>query len=159
MKYSALEITEMAVQTEKGGKLFYETVADQSKDEKLQNLFRFLADEEAKHIRIFEEIARTIKVAPDEMPADWAEVELYLKAFTDSKYFLGKDKALALARESATPEQAVRHAIAFEKDTLVFYLEATDAVDAENRPAVERLVKEERRHVRRLTAFLATCPQ
>jgi rubrerythrin len=149
----------MAVQTEKGGKLFYETVAAGSNDEKLKNLFRFLGDEETKHIRLFEDIARTIKMPPDEMPANWEEVELYLKAFTDSKYFLGKDKALALARESATTEQAVQHAIAFEKDTLVFYLEATDMVDPVNRPAVERLVKEERGHVRRLTAFLTSCRQ
>jgi rubrerythrin len=157
LKYSAPEIMEMAVETEKGGKLFYETVAAQSKDEKLQNLFRFLADEETKHIRIFEEIARTVKVATDDMPADWAEVELYLKAITDSRYFLGPDKALSLARDSKSTEQAVKLALAFEKETLVFYLEAADMVPALNRPAVESLVREERAHVRKLTGFLQSC--
>jgi rubrerythrin len=159
MKYSATGIMEMAGQTEKGGKLFYSTVAAQSKDEKLKGLFSYLADEENRHISVFEDIAKTIKVAVDETPANWEEVELYLKAIIDSRYFLGPEKAMALARDSKTTEQAVKLALAFEKETLVFYLEAADMVPALNRPAVESLVREERAHVRRLTAFLTTCKQ
>jgi rubrerythrin len=157
MSYSATEIMEMAVQTEKGGKLFYETVAAQSKDDSLKALFSYLADEENKHIRVFEEIAKTIKVASDETPANWEEVAIYLKAITDSRYFLGPEKALALAKDSKSTSQAVKLALAFEKETLVFYLEAADMVPTLNRPAVESLVKEERAHVRKLTGFLQTC--
>lgn len=148
---------EMAVQTEKGGKLFYETVAAQSKDDGLKNLFSYLGDEENKHIYVFEGIAKTIKVAPDEMPANWEEVALYLKAVTESRYFLGPDKALSLAKDAKSTSQAVKLALAFEKETLVFYMEAADMVPALNRPAIEALIKEERAHVRRLTGFLQTC--
>jgi rubrerythrin len=155
--YSATELMEMAVQTEKGGKLFYETVAAQSKDDGLKNLFSYLADEENKHIYVFENIAKTIKVAPDEIPANWEEVSLYLKAVTDSRYFLGPDKALSLAKDAKSTSQAVKLALAFEKETLVFYLDAADMVPAVNRPAVEALVREERTHVRKLTGFLQTC--
>jgi rubrerythrin len=155
--YSATEIMEMAVETEKGGKLFYETVAAQSKDEGLKGLFSYLADEENRHIRAFEEIAKTVKVRPDEMPANWEEVVPYLKAVTESRYFLGADKALALARDAKTPGQAVKLALAFEKETLVFYMEAADIVPALNRPAVEALIGEERGHIRKLTGFLHAC--
>jgi len=155
--YSATEIMEMAVETEKGGRLFYETVAAQSKDDGLKNLFSYLGDEENKHIYVFEGIAKTIKVAPDEMPANWEEVALYLKAVTESRYFLGPDKALSLAKDAKSTSQAVKLALAFEKETLVFYLEAADMVPALNRPAIEALIKEERAHVRRLTGFLQTC--
>jgi len=155
--YSASEIMEMAVQTEKGGKLFYETVAAQSRDENLKGLFSYLAGEENKHIRVFEDIAKTIKVPSNEMPANWEEVVPYLKALADSRYFLGKDKALSLARDAKTPEQAVKLALAFEKETLVFYLEAADTVPAVNRPAVEALIREERAHVRKLAGFLQSC--
>jgi len=157
ISYSATEIMEMAVETEKGGKLFYETVAAQSKDDGLKNLFSYLADEENKHIHVFEDIAKTIKVAADEMPANWEEVALYLKAVTDSRYFLGPGKALVLAKDAKSTSQAVKLALAFEKETLVFYLEAADMVPALNRPAVEALVREERAHVRKLTAFLQNC--
>ena len=157
ISYSAPEIMEMAVETEKGGKLFYETVAAQSKDDGLKNLFSYLTDEENKHIHVFETIAKTIKVAADEAPANWEEVALYLKAVTDSRYFLGPDKGLVLAKDAKSTSQAVKLALAFEKETLVFYLEAADMVPAMNRPAVEALIKEERAHVRRLTGFLQTC--
>jgi rubrerythrin len=157
MSYSATEIMEMAVQTEKGGKLFYETVAAQTKDDGLKGLFSYLADEENKHIRVFEDIAKTVKVASDEIPANWEEVSLYLKAITDSRYFLGPDKALALAKDAKSTSQAVKLALAFEKETLVFYLEAADMVLTLNRPAIEALIKEERAHVRKLTGFLQTC--
>ena len=157
MAYSATEIMEMAVQTEKGGKLFYETVAAQTKDDSLKALFSYLADEENKHIRIFEDVAKSIGVAPDEMPSNWEEVALYLKAITDSRYFLGPDKALSLAKDAKSTSQAVKLALAFEKETLVFYLEAADMVPTLNRPAIEALVREERAHVRKLTGFLQTC--
>jgi rubrerythrin len=157
MSYSATEIMEMAVETEKGGKLFYETVAAQTKDDNLKGLFSYLADEESKHIRVFEDIAKTIKVASDEMPADWEEVALYLKAVTESRYFLGPDKALLLAKDAKSTSQAVKLALAFEKETLVFYFEVADMVPALNRPAIEALVREERAHVRKLTGFLQTC--
>jgi len=148
---------EMAVQTEKGGKLFYETVAAETKDDSLKGLFSYLADEENKHILVFENIAKTIKVASDETPTNWEEVALYLKAVIDSRYFLGPDKALSLARDAKSTSQAVKLALAFEKETLVFYLEATDMVPALNRPAIENLVREERSHVRKLTGFLQSC--
>ena len=76
--YSATELMEMAVDTEKGGKLFYETVAAQTKDDNLKGLFSYLADEENKHIRVFEDIAKTIKVASDELQvaSQFAEVNL-----------------------------------------------------------------------------------
>jgi len=155
--YSVTEMMEMAVETEKGGKLFYETVAGQSKDDDLKNLFAYLADQENQHIRVFEGIAKGVKVPPDEMPANWEEVVPYLKAVTDSRYFLGKDRALSLAREATTTAQAVELALAFEKETLVFYLEAADMVPPANRSAVEALIREERAHVRKLTGFLQSC--
>jgi rubrerythrin len=157
IKYSATEVMEMAVDTEKGGQLFYKTVATQSKDPDLKNLFLYLADEEKKHINVFVNIAKTLKVSPDDMPADWEEVSLYLKAMTDSRYFLGGDKALSAAKSAETTEQAVNTALAFEKETLVFYLEALDMMPAINRPAVEALIREERGHIRKLSGFLQSC--
>ena len=154
--YSATEIMEMAVETEKGGKLFYEAVAAQSKDDGLKGLFTYLADQEKQHINVFVNIAKTIKVAADEIPANSEEVSLYLKAVTESRYFLGGDKALSAAKSAKTTEQAVNTALAFEKETLVFYLEVADMMPAVNRPAVEALIREERAHVRKLTAFLQT---
>ena len=116
--YSVSEIVEMAVETEKGGKVFYEAVAAQSKNQSLKIMFRYLAGQEDRHIQVFEDIAKTIKVPAVERPANWEEVGLYLKALTDSRYFLEEGKALSLAKDAKTTEEAIGLALAFEKETL-----------------------------------------
>jgi rubrerythrin len=157
--YSVSEILEMAVETEKGGRVFCETVAAQSKNQGLKTQFRYLAGEENRHIQVFHDVAKTIKVMAVEVPANWEEVSAYLKAVTDSRYFLGKDKALSLAKDARTVEEAIGFALAFEKETLVFYLEVADALPPPNRPAVEALIREERAHIRKLTGFLQSPTQ
>lgn len=153
-QYSAPEVMEMAVQTEKGGKLFYETVAGATTDAGLKNLFGFLAGEESKHVVAFEDIARTIRVAPGEEPYNWEEVVPYLRSVTESRYFLGSGNALALAKAATTPIEALRSAMAFEKETLVFYVQLRDMVGEQNRPAVDKLINEEKAHVRRLAGVI-----
>lgn len=152
MTFSGPEVVEMAVQTEKGGKLYYETVAAASKDEKLKGLFGWLAEQEEHHIRVFETIGKSIAARPEELPYNWDEAVLYLKAITDSRYFLGSaDKALALAKTASSTEEALGHAIGFEKETLLFYLEIREMVKADSRVAVEKLIAEEKSHVRQLS--------
>jgi rubrerythrin len=152
MTFSGPEVIEMAVQTEKGGKLYYETVAAASKDEKLKGIFLMLADAEKHHIAVFDAIGKTIPARPEGLPYNWDDAVLYLKAITDSRYFLGApDKALALARTAATTAEALQHAIGFEKETLLFYLEIREMVKADSRAAVEKLIAEEKGHIRQLT--------
>ena len=153
IQYSAPEVMEMAVQTEKGGKAFYEAVAAQTRDEQLKSLFRFLAHEESKHIAVFEDIARSVKVSPAEEPYNWEDVVPYLRSVTESRYFLGPDKALSLAQESRDSATALGHALAFEKETLVFYVQLRDMVSEHNRRVVDRLITEESAHVRKLAAM------
>lgn len=152
--YSAPEVMEMAVQTEKGGKLYYETVAAQQDDPKLKSLFQFLAGEEAGHIQTFEEIARQVKVAPADEPYNWEEVVPYLRAVTESRYFLASGSALSLAKDAKTPIEALRHAMGFEKETLVFYVQVRDMVSGPNRTAVDKLINEEKAHILRLAGVI-----
>lgn len=154
LKYSGPEVMEMAVQTERGGKAFYEEVAGRTEHEELRGLFRFLANEEDKHIATFQQIARSIAERPEEMPYKWDQVVPYINALVRSRYFLGPDKGLALAREADTPRTALEHAIGFEKETLLFYTELLDLVAEQNRPAVRALVAEEKTHVVKLSRLL-----
>jgi rubrerythrin len=153
MRYSIFEVMEMAVQTEKSGKSFYETVAAQLREDKVKSLFDFLAGQEAQHVQVFEEISRTVKAAPGDEPYDWDEVALYLHAIVQSRYFLNPDKAKQLAAAVTTPAQAIEHALAFETETLLFYHEVVGMVSAANRPAVERLIAEEKSHIRKLAGL------
>ncbi|MBN2537326.1 ferritin family protein, partial [candidate division WOR-3 bacterium] len=156
LKYSGPEVMEMAVQTERGGKAFYEEVAGHTDHEELRGLFRFLAAEEDKHVATFRQIARTIAERPEEMPYKWDEVVPYINALVSSRYFLDGDKALALARQATTPRAALEHAIGFEKETLLFYTELFDLVAEQNRAAVRALVAEEKTHVVKLSRLLSS---
>ncbi len=156
MRYSLPEVMQMAVETERSGKQFYETVAAETADKQLKELFLFLAGEEDRHIEAFQQLARELKERPEDLPYNWEEAALYLDAITHSRYFLGKGKALDLARNSKTAAEALDHAIGFEKETLLFYTEVLAMVSERNRPVVQRLVAEEKSHVVKLTQMKGT---
>jgi len=156
IRYSMPEIMEMAVETEKSGKQFYEAVAAETKEPKLKELFSFLSDEENRHIAAFQQLAKDLKERPEDLPYNWEEAALYLDAITHSRYFLGKGKALDLARSAKTANDALTHAIGFEKETLLFYNEVLAMVAEHNRPTVKKLIGEEKSHVVKLTQLKGT---
>ncbi|MEO0086059.1 MAG: ferritin family protein [candidate division WOR-3 bacterium] len=161
MKYTAYEVLEMAVQTEKEARHFYESAASAATDERIQALLRFLAAEEERHIRAFETIGRAHRPTPEEQPYKWDEATLYLKAITDSRYFLGGGKALSLVRQTLTPAQVLATALSFEKETLLFYYGLLDTVEPKARTAVAAIIAQEKDHVRRIHELLeaiGTCP-
>lgn len=150
MNYTAREIVEMAVQTEKTAGNFYDRIAQTTTNDKLRGLFGFLADEERKHVQVFEKIGRTLVDSSIEQPHNWEEAALYLKAITDSRYFPGGDKALDVAREASTPAECLTVALSFEKETLLFYHELTEMVGPDARLVVAALIAEEKNHIRRI---------
>ncbi|MDH5185439.1 MAG: ferritin family protein [bacterium] len=151
--YSAVEVIEMAIKTEEAGKTFYGGVAKNTDNAKLKELFAFLAGEEEKHKQVFSDLYQTIKESPASVPYDWAEMSLYLKAITDSKFFLGKDKAINLVKEAKTPEQALDFALGFERDTMLFYTEIMTIVSEKNRDLIAKIVAQEKSHIRQLQAL------
>ncbi len=159
ISFSGAELIEMAVQTEKGGKLYYEMVASVTADSRLRGLFCWLAEQENNHIATFEAIGRTVPVRPEELPYNWDEVVPYLKAIIDSRYFLGSgNKAIELARTASTPGEALYHALSFEKETLLFYIELQGLISVDAQPAVQRLIAEEKSHIRQLTEMMKCLP-
>ncbi len=151
--YSGPEVMEMAVETERDGRKFYEAVAAETKDPKLKDLFRFLAEEEGRHVTEFQAIARTVSERPQDLVYNWQEAAEYLDAIVESKYFLGSGKSLSLARESRNSGEALDHALGFEKETMLFYTEILQMVSEQVKPAVGRLIAEEKAHIVKLTAL------
>jgi len=148
--YSAVEVIEMAIKTEDSGTVFYQGVAKKTKNPKLKQLFEFLAGEEIKHKLIFTDLYKTIKDSPQSVPYNWEEMILYLKAITESRFFLGKNKAINLVKSAKTSKQALDSALGFERDTLLFYTEIISIVTETNRRLVEKIVAQEKNHIRQL---------
>ena len=148
--YSAVEVIEMAIKTEESGMIFYRGVARKTKNPKLKQLFEFLAGEEIKHKQIFTELYKTITDSPQSVPYNWEEMSFYLKAITESRFFLGKSKAINLVKTAKTPKQALDSALGFERDTLLFYTEILSIVNETNRRLVGKIVTQEKNHIRQL---------
>ena len=148
--FSGDEIIELAVQTEETGYAFYTQALENAKNEKLKSLFKYLADAELKHKETYLSLKDAIAESAQGMPIDWDELGLYIKAMTDSSFFLGGDKNINLASKSSDEKEAVDFAIGFEKDTLLFFYQILDIVKPKERPVVEKIVAEEKDHIKKL---------
>lgn len=148
-KFSIKEVIEQAVQTEKLGYQFYTTMAETfKKEEGLNKLFTTLAAKEQVHEKRFRELQEIIE---EEETVNWEEAEQYLRAIVESKFFLGKNKALPSMEHVKTAEDAVNFALRFEKETLLYFYWIRDAV--KEKEVVDEIINEERSHIMWLNRF------
>jgi rubrerythrin len=150
-RFSIIEVIEQAVQTERLGYQFYTSTAGKFKtDEGLKNLFTTLAEKELKHEKTFSDLK---EVVGDREVEGWEEVSHYMRAIAESEFFLGKNKALPSMESIRTVDDAVKFAIGFEKETLLYFLGVRDAV--KEKDVVDEIINEEKSHIRWLAAFKA----
>lgn len=152
-RYSIDEIMEMAVQTEVLGTQFYTGMAEKfNKDDGLVKLFTDLARKEKEHEKTFKGIKDAVTKNGAE-PVQWEEVSNYMRAFVESEFFLGKGKSLPSLDHIKSVKDAVRFAIGFEKETLLYFLELRTIV--KDKAAVDEVINEEKAHIRWLDTFRA----
>jgi rubrerythrin len=152
--FTAAEAIEMAMGIEKNGEAFYNAVAAKSSDPDVRALFKDLALQEQGHYKVFKNMLKDVTPAPN-LPADiYDEYQVYVQAALDNALFAGPDKALALAEQAKDKETAVRAALGFEKDTLLFFYDVRDMVSEKDQEAISGIIREEKRHVRRLAEML-----
>ena len=152
--FTAAEALEMAMEIEKNGQVFYEQVAARSTDPQVKEIFADLAVQEQGHYRVFAGMLESAGPVPDLPAAGYDEYRTYAQAALDSALFAGPDKALALARQAEDRETALRAALGFEKDTLLFFYDLRDMVGEAEQQLISRIINEEKKHLRRLAAML-----
>lgn len=152
--FTATEAVEMALEIEKNGEVFYNAAAAKSVDPEVKALFEDLAVQEQGHYRIFEKMLGGLQPAPALPAEEYDQYRAYLQVALDNALFAGPDKALALAREAQDKQTALRAALGFEKDTLLFFYDLREMVSEGDREKVNGIIREEKRHVRRLAAML-----
>jgi rubrerythrin len=147
---------DLAVQLETRGESFYRQAAQTADNPAATALFRHLADEEVRHRELFLSLSSAIVVTEID-PITWEEAAAYIAATIDREFF-GQGASI---RETATASDVhglIRQAISFEQQTLLYFYTLRDLVQPANRPLVERVIAEEREHVRRLSAWTAGSP-
>jgi len=147
--FSVREVVEQAVRTEKLGYDFYSSMAERFKDRvELKDLFETLAKKERIHEERFERLEESLG---DEEPEGWEDVSEYMRAFVESGLFLGSDKVLARMKEIQSIQDAVDFALAFEKETLLYFLGLRKAV--KEKGIVDVIIDEEQSHIAWLHRF------
>ncbi len=147
---SGKEIISMAMEIEKSGRAYYQTFAQSTENTSLKELFEYLAAQELEHLRVFEKFGEELD-GSTVIPEAWEEVSEYIKATTDSRLFVGEDKAINIAKTAQDAAEAIQIAIGFEKDTLLFFYEVLNVTPQKSRDAVQKIIDEEKKHVRLLS--------
>ncbi len=151
-RFSINEVIEQAVQTEKLGYDFYTAMAKRfEKDGDLKKLFDTLAMKEREHEKMFSGLMESTSHL---IPENWGEVANYLRAIVESEFFLGKNKSLPSLEHLESVEDAVRFAVGFEKETLLYYHSLRDVV--KEKEIVDEIINEEKSHILWLSEFKKT---
>lgn len=163
MKINAVEMMELAVQIEKNGKEYFAAMAEKSENPKVKQIFNFLVREEQSHLENFVKIRNRLEERTKEefQVADeynTPEMDIYIQAMSDGKVFPNLNSYKELAFEIKDDEQAIYHAIGFEKDTVLFFGEILDILgpEDENRGLIEELIRQEKIHIAKLYALLGS---
>ncbi len=154
IEFSADEVYEMGMDIEKNGEAYYRKAAELAKDEAIKAIFVDLMEQEMEHYKTFKELRESLSgksTAPTVAdPED--QSYLYLNALVKSRLFSNEHEAEALATKVKDEMEALRAAMSFEKDTILFFLSMKDMVsDEKGKSEIDRLINEEHKHVVRIS--------
>jgi len=144
----------MAMNLEKSGEAYYRAVAEKMESPGVRALFEDLAEQEVMHYRVFAGLAKGVRGHPMMLDEEWDEYQRYLGATVQSALFEGPDKALAAAAKVADEQEALRAAIGFEKETMLFFHDLRDVASDADQEVIGRIIDEEKRHLKRLAGML-----
>lgn len=156
--FNAADVVELALELEKSGEVYYRKVAQRAESPEVKALFEDLAQQEVYHYKTFKELAKTTWDQPLMTPESWRDYMTYLQVTVQSTFFEGQDKALAAAEEVTSEQEAIRKAMGFEKETLLFFHDLRDMVSEGDKATLGRIIDEEKKHLRRLAAMLQAAP-
>lgn len=152
--FEAADALELAMGIEKNGEAFYRAVIQKTQVAEIQALFKDLAEQEVQHYAVFQKLSQALRGRSLMSVAEWKEYQGYLQATVQSSLFEGPERALAAAEAAQDEKEAVRMAMGFEKETLLFFYNLRDLVTDRDRETISRIIDEEKSHVRRLAGML-----
>jgi rubrerythrin len=162
--FNAAEIFSIAIDIEENGRNFYLKARESVDDAGVKALFGELADQEVSHKKRFEALKAQLPeaVAGSTVWDPNNEMDQYLKVMADEHVFVtGKSTDHQMSKIKDVKD-ALRLAIEFEKDSVIFFLTVQEAVDADKgKELIGILIKEEQEHLKRLSLELRrlTSPQ
>lgn len=140
------EMVELGIQIEYNGRDFYGALAVKTKNSSSQEVFKFLAKEEEKHVLAFKKILSSLE---EHVPAESysGEYVAYMKALAADYIFTRKGKGEEAANSIKGEREAVDLGIGFEKDSIVFYQGMKQAVPDYDVKVLDELIRQEQNHL------------
>ncbi|HNU54484.1 MAG TPA: ferritin family protein [Candidatus Syntrophosphaera sp.] len=153
--FSINEIIEMAVQIERNGYAFYqEATKRKDLDDKSREFIAYLRDQELDHEKTFMALRDDADMQDLELSQDWEMVSAYLKTIVEGRIFNSEESAIRKAAGAADLAAVVENAIAFEKDTLLYFHALSDSIsNPKALKVLRRIINEEVSHIMRLNDF------
>lgn len=148
---SASEVVLFAVKIEETGQYFYRTFAEKLESEAEKEILNYLADEEAKHIKIFETMLKSVeKFKPSISYPD--EYFAYLQAYADNIIFV-QDTLEKEVLKINNVKDAADFGIRRELDSILYYQEIKSLVPEKEKDLIDEIIKEERKHFLKLSSL------
>ncbi|MBU0610750.1 MAG: hypothetical protein KKI08_22890 [Armatimonadetes bacterium] len=154
--FDALEVFDLAVQTERNGRVFYEAAAAAATDPAVKQIMTSLGRAEAEHERTFlklrEEAFPSGQPRPQEpLPETYGGEEVeYMTALLHTRVLPDEATGLRVVAEMSDDTAALDFAIAFEKDTILFMQQMRELIPEDDWERVNVLLQQEYAHVRLL---------
>ncbi|MBC8386190.1 MAG: ferritin family protein [Candidatus Cloacimonetes bacterium] len=156
--FSLNEIIEFAIQIEQRGYSFYDnSLKRKDISKEAREILTFLKFEEMNHEKTFINLRNEEDIASIIEAGDWQTVGSYLKTITESHIFNKPDAPIAMASQAKNDKEIIEFAIAFEKDTLLFFHSLENSVSDEKTKAIlKKIIAEEIGHIMKLKNFCKT---
>ena len=149
--FTVAEIIELAIRIEKNGEKTYRKALEKVSDISMVTLLQQLADEEVEHAKWFAELKEKIGAITND-PELEAMGGTILKSVLGEKAFSITDADFSRMEDR---RKLLETALEFEEDTILFYeLLGTFMGDEESLQGLQKIIEEERRHVRNLKETL-----
>jgi rubrerythrin len=155
--FSADEVFEMGMDIEQNGEAYYRNAAALAKDAKVKAVFTDLMKQEHVHYETFKALRDKLppKASLPTVADPESEEYLYLDALVKSRLFNNVHEAESLAAKVGDEIEALRAALIFEKDTVLFFQTMKSMTDERlGRSDIDRLIEEEHKHIVRIAAAI-----
>ncbi|MBC7321438.1 ferritin family protein [bacterium] len=149
--YSLEEILEIAIRIEEDGVVFYESLANRTKNKEAVEIFRYLAGEEKEHIAVFKSIYKDLTGRRFDKAFNEEEANLYLHSLVENRVFKNQKEIKEFVEDARAELSAIELAIQIEKDTILYYYEILEGLEDREKNLVKEIISQEKTHIYRLT--------
>lgn len=156
--FNDLEAIKLGIAIEDSGERFYRQAASKVDDGAARVLLERLAEDEKEHKATFEGLYREFLKNKDKFDDEYLydrEVVAYINALAHSLIFPNEEEQARAVDGLQNLEDVIRFGIQAEKDSILLYTQMVISSKLpEAKDAFRRLLKEEKRHLVDLQAYL-----